>query len=558
MSKKRLKNILQKWSIYRIHIDFFTLFLYTMYIQREERGEKMASVQKYKAHQVGRLLLHNNRQPDAAADQIAVPVGEMVFDTEQEGIGQDTDLTLEDTEAEAGTKTDAANTAARYTHSNECIDPTRTCLNYWLPLGTNMSPLISGDKKSANAAVVKLTERLGELFKVERGNRVVMAEVVVTLPETIDRNDEDTCAKFFEGIYQFYEKEFGKKNIINAVVHNDETRPHIHIDFVPVVQGRPNYSDSSYAKMLKEWEAENGEVQEYLCARELINRSYLKKMHIRLEKEMTDYMGFPCGLLNGATANGNKTVLRLKSETIQKQIEELEEEKRKRENELQAINALFIKAGLKPEDMELYPLIQRIIDLQNQVNIMKDIITANHLEYTVAQLRALQAKRYVPDANSRMSIFAGSLADTEIADKSIVVIEIGNKITKESPQSPFIKTEPEAERFVKMMSLTSPNSQVVIKAAKQKPRHYLFIRVDDNDPNGTFNALVQLEDKIKELNKEGSLTAQNIYMDSIESDHYNVAKAMLNRLKDILNVYYFVRLEQHEGGAEKQTEREML
>lgn len=43
---------------------------------------------------------------------------------------------------------------------------------------------------------------------------------------------------FFRDCVQFFENKYGKENMISAIVHMDETTPHLHLNFVPVNNGR--------------------------------------------------------------------------------------------------------------------------------------------------------------------------------------------------------------------------------------------------------------------------------------------------------------------------------
>ena len=104
-------------------------------------------------------------------------------------------------------------------HSNENIDNERTVYNYHLKKGS----------------VEDVKKRLSEIYVGrKRKDAVVLGEMIVTLPKDVKKEDE---RDFFLSVFEFYCAEFGEKNIINAVVHKDEIQPHIHIDFVPVVEG---------------------------------------------------------------------------------------------------------------------------------------------------------------------------------------------------------------------------------------------------------------------------------------------------------------------------------
>ena len=43
---------------------------------------------------------------------------------------------------------------------------------------------------------------------------------------------------FFRDCVQFFEDKYGKENMISAIVHMDETTPHLHLNFVPINDGR--------------------------------------------------------------------------------------------------------------------------------------------------------------------------------------------------------------------------------------------------------------------------------------------------------------------------------
>lgn len=43
---------------------------------------------------------------------------------------------------------------------------------------------------------------------------------------------------FFRDCVQFFDDKYGTKNMISAVVHMDETTPHLHLNFVPINDGR--------------------------------------------------------------------------------------------------------------------------------------------------------------------------------------------------------------------------------------------------------------------------------------------------------------------------------
>ena len=108
-------------------------------------------------------------------------------------------------------------------------------------------------------------ERVNEAQKAAgkratRKDAVVMADVVVTLPENVRKGDED---RFFRLTYWYLSKKFGIDNMMGGHVHKDEVlkdgtpaRDHMHVPFTPILDGRFNYKKmcprSFYQSMHKE------------------------------------------------------------------------------------------------------------------------------------------------------------------------------------------------------------------------------------------------------------------------------------------------------------------
>lgn len=64
----------------------------------------------------------------------------------------------------------------------------------------------------------------------------VCADWVITLPENLKGISENERCELSEKTYEFLKNSYGgEKNILSANVHNNETMPHIHFAFMPVV-----------------------------------------------------------------------------------------------------------------------------------------------------------------------------------------------------------------------------------------------------------------------------------------------------------------------------------
>ena len=109
------------------------------------------------------------------------------------------------------------------THSSSTsnIDESRIHLNY--NLAETDQPLSCLDF---------LHKRISEIKVLKRANVNVMCDWVITAPEALT---EEELPRFFSECYKFL-------NDRSAPVHMDETSPHIHYNFVPVV--KDNHIDS--------------------------------------------------------------------------------------------------------------------------------------------------------------------------------------------------------------------------------------------------------------------------------------------------------------------------
>ena len=57
---------------------------------------------------------------------------------------------------------------------------------------------------------------------------------VVTLPDELKNESQNNQNKFFEETKEILDERYGKENAVCAVVHYDETTPHLHYAFIPV------------------------------------------------------------------------------------------------------------------------------------------------------------------------------------------------------------------------------------------------------------------------------------------------------------------------------------
>lgn len=161
----------------------------------------MAHLEKYKASSVGHMLAHYRRDPSSLG--------------------------------------------------RENIDPARVEMDYTLAIDTADGLVKPMEGVEPNWATVEgRIERVNERAKAEgkravRKDAVVMADVVVTLPENVRKGDE---GKFFGWTYCFLADRLGSGNMLGGFVHRDEVRAdgspvrdHMHAPFTPILDGRFNF-----------------------------------------------------------------------------------------------------------------------------------------------------------------------------------------------------------------------------------------------------------------------------------------------------------------------------
>lgn len=129
--------------------------------------------------------------------------------------------------------------------SRENIDKSRTHLNYTLGVYEKDGKRFIGKVRgSASWATVKgridavNARAKAEEKRATRKDAVVMADMVVTLPPNVPPED---AYKFFWNSYQYIADRVGRGNLMGGYVHMDETTPHMHVPFTPILDGRFNY-----------------------------------------------------------------------------------------------------------------------------------------------------------------------------------------------------------------------------------------------------------------------------------------------------------------------------
>lgn len=174
--------------------------------------------------------------------------------------------------------------------SNQSIDLSKTELNYELHNRY--------DNLSNYEFVVGHAEKNNAL---KRKDVNFLCSWVVTLPDSLKDSSAKEQHKFFEEGYKFIADRYGKQNVAFATVHNDETTPHMHMGFVPVV-----------------YDKKKGKTK--VSAKEVVDRQDLQTFHRDFDRHMQKAFGRNIGVLttggvNKYTKGFSKSIDQLKQET---------------------------------------------------------------------------------------------------------------------------------------------------------------------------------------------------------------------------------------------------
>ena len=176
-----------------------------------------------------------------------------------------------------------------YEASNPQIDSERTKNNYCFTpyFGKTYTEFING--------------RIKELGLSPRKDAVVMNSFVVGSDKTFfDGLAKVERYNFFSDCYKFFAECYGEENIIAAVVHNDETTPHMHLNLMPVTKdGR-------------------------LCSKQLFDKPQLQK----LQTDFYEEVGKKYGLQRGKEGSQKRhlSTAEFKAKKIIEQAEAIREE----------------------------------------------------------------------------------------------------------------------------------------------------------------------------------------------------------------------------------------
>ncbi|MBZ5977165.1 plasmid recombination protein, partial [Leuconostoc gelidum subsp. gelidum] len=155
-------------------------------------------------------------------------------------------------------------------HTNKEIDVSKTYLNQ--ELLADGSDMLS-----------RFNERLNDVYCMKRDDVKALATWIVTLPEELAEAPYEQQSAFFKATTNFLNDRYGQENAVAAVVHYDETTPHLHYAFVPV-----GFDDKKSRYKVS--------------AKEVLTRHDLQTFHDDLDQHLKKVLPFyEQGILNNKT-----------------------------------------------------------------------------------------------------------------------------------------------------------------------------------------------------------------------------------------------------------------
>ncbi|KAA6323342.1 hypothetical protein EZS27_027212, partial [termite gut metagenome] len=257
-------------------------------------------------------------------------------------------------------------------------------------------------------AIQHRIENAGITRKIEKNQVRAIGVMLSGSPDDMKRIEEaghlnDWCAESVDWL----QKTFGAENLVSAVLHRDESTPHIHATIVPIVTGeRRKAKEEKSTEGKKKYWKKNPNVAR-LCADDVMARDKLKGYQDSYAQRMQAY-----GLQRGIEGSKAKHIntqqyyreLYVKNENLKEEIEDLQEQKeatmeevrsiydqkdeardkflamdeyvRRKDNELTSIETKLQKAK---QDYEPYKL-------QEELNLIHDLFPMMKEQLRIAEL----------------------------------------------------------------------------------------------------------------------------------------------------------------------------
>ena len=258
---------------------------------------------------------------------------------------------------------------ASVSHTNPQIDRSKSSKNFDL------------NGKFEETFVRQQKRRLKELGIKPHKNSVLMTELFFSASHDFFKNmSDEEIRQYFQDCYDWAAEKYGKSNIISAMVHLDETTPHMHLCFVPITKDN-RLAHNSLFDGKKTMERLQDEVHEKIFSRYNLERGEKKEETHRKHLETYEWKRQQAIKLKDLSAEIDKA--RHQKTELEQQLAELEQQRDsdllyKTRQHLSAVtsrlNEMMSTIESDPDLMKYYKLInQKQKDAQNRNMSERDI-----------------------------------------------------------------------------------------------------------------------------------------------------------------------------------------
>lgn len=319
--------------------------------------------------------------------------------------------------------------------SNQEIDITKSDLNYNLAWNRNKNQY----------KIYK--DRLSQVQVFNRSDVKTLCSCVTTIPQETYlkfKDNPEAIREFFEKSYDFLENRYGKENVVSAFVHMDETTPHMHFAFIPVVLDKKKNIEK-------------------VCAKEVITTKELKTFHKDYQKFLDNNLSYECLVHSGITKE-NKTIKELKDNTIRNYFisqknkpilkdNEKDEELSKTNLEVKKIPFLgeMVKKTdydkllevLNQKNQEINDLKEKLIELTENIDNIKNYSK----NVKISRLRTDYTELIYKNTKKDMEIAKISKENQELSSKNYLLEKENEKLSNDFEKLENTKSELDIEIY---------------------------------------------------------------------------------------------------------------
>lgn len=259
-------------------------------------------------------------------------------------------------------------------------------------------------------------KRLSEVHCLNRANVNTLSSWCVTLPKGVKKEDQ---RKFFEETVKFLNDRYGEKNCVSAEVHFDETTPHLHYCFIPIV-------------------FDTKKNREKVDRKSIFTLKELKTFHSDLQNHINEVLGYEVPVLNGELKNRkNLSINELKQRTAQK-LEQIEKSYALKK---EFLNNLEEKTGVVGHDFGLFVTMSK----KKAVNLINTSVSVQEMKSYISKIdklnrdyfNSIEGKKFIEVSNElknfkeKNKVLEEQNKELKIQNSSFSSIVLENKRLKE-------------------------------------------------------------------------------------------------------------------------------